>query len=333
MRLFNIKQHQPEGGVIKQTSLALYLLVVFMVAWFLSGCIPITGATPTTEVPTGKLASVLQSGILVVASDPEYPPQSQLNNDEPRLTDSRCSASQYTANQWTGLDIDVAVEVARRLGVEACFVAPTWSQIVAGNWNDRWDIHVGSMVITEERMGNFYFSQPYINGEAVAFVHQENQAYDSLSDLSGKRIGVCTGCAYESYLNKTLSIPGINIEYLIQDAVVVGYDTDTSALADLALGDGLRLDAVITDPDTGSEAIQNGLPIKQLDEVVYHDYSAIAIDKYSSGDPIPLVSRLTEIIQSMHTDGFLLAISQKYYNGDFTSWAADYDVKALDQYP
>ena len=323
----------PAAVGVQRRGFAWFLLVILVLAWVQTGCIPNSGAAPTEDVPAGKLASVLESGILVVASDADYPPQSQLNRDEPRLADSRCGNSQYTANQWTGFDSEVAVEIASRLGVEACFVAPTWSQIIAGNWNDRWDIHVGSMVITPERMQNLYFTQPYVSGEAVVFVHAENQTYKNLSDLSGKRIGVCTGCAYESYLNGTLTIPGQTIVTTIRNAVVVGYDTDTSALAELVLGDGIRLDAVMTDPDTGKAAIQGGLPIKQLDEVVYHDYSAVALDKSTSSDSLPLARRLTEIIQAMHADGSLLALSQKYYQGDYTNWAASFDTEALGQLP
>jgi polar amino acid transport system substrate-binding protein len=178
-----------------------------------------------------------------------------------------------------------------------------------------------------------YFTQPYISGAAVLFVREDNHSFRQPEDLSGKRIGVCTGCAYEAYLHGTLQIPGEKIHFLIHDATVIGYDTDTSALADLAVGDGARLDAVLTDPDTGSTAIHNGLAIKQLGQPVYHDYDAIAIDKYSSGDPLPLVRRITEIIQEMHKDGTLLKLSQKYYHGDFTSPAAAFDIKSLGQIP
>ena len=309
------------------------VLAIFALLMVLAGCIPSQNASPQADKPSGELASVLQNGILVIASDPAYPPQSNFNRAEPRLANTRCNMSQYTTNQWTGFDVDVAIEIARRLGVEPCFVAHPWTQIVAGGWNGLWDINVGSMVITPERMKNLYFTQPYISGEAVIFVHRDNQTYHQPGDLSGKRIGVCTGCAYEAYLHGTLTIPGEKIENVIRNPVVVGYDTDTSALADLALGDGAHLDAVMTDPDTGNQAIRSGLPIKQLADVVYHDYSGVALDKNSNLDPIPLVRKITEIIQAMHRDGTLLKLSQKYYGGDFTSPAARFNFNTLNQYP
>ena len=114
--------------------------------------------------------------------------------------------------------------------------------------------------------------------------------------------------------------------------MVFAYDTDTSALADLALGDGVRLDAVITDPDTGQQAIANGLPIRQLGSPLYYDYDAIAIDKESNKDPQTLVNRITEIIQQMHQDGTLLRLSQQTYHGDFTTRASQYDLNTLKQF-
>lgn len=311
----------------------LYALILTL-SLILSACAPAFGSPATpSPAPTGELASILNSGILVISTDPAAPPQSQLIDNQPRVANTLCSPTQYTANQFAGFDVEVAKEVARRLGVEPCFTTPNWSQIVAGNWGDLWNINVESMVITPERMQKLYFTQPYIYGEAVLFVHQDSQAFQQAADLSGKKIGVCAGCAYESYLRQTLVIPGEVIQFQIKNPQILGYNTDTSALSDLAVGDGVRLDAVITDPDTGRAAITAGMPIKQLGSALYHDFDAISVDKMSSTDPVPLVLKLTEIIQQMHQDQTLLKLSQQFYGGDFTSLAAQYDVKALKQVP
>ncbi len=306
----------------------LFLLLVS------SACIPSAGSPVSpAQSPSGKLGTVLKAGVLVIATDPAAPPQSQLNKDQPRSPGTHCNLTQYTANQLTGFDIEVGKELARRLGVEPCFVTPNWSQIITGSWGNLWDVTVESMVITPERMENLYFTQPYIYGEAVIFVHKDNEVIKQTADLSGKMIGVCAGCAYKSYLRRTLVIPGETIDNPIQNPVIYGYDTDTSALADLAVGDGVRLDAVITDPDTGSAAIHSGMPIKQIGGALYHDFDAVAVDKMSNDDPLPLLLKLTGIIQQMHQDHTLLNLSQQFYRGDFTSLAAQYDVSALKQVP
>ena len=295
---------------------------------FLSGLAACKGAPavlPTRPQANDKLGEILQRGTLVVATDPAYPPQSEVLEGVPRAEQTRCSLNEYTANQLKGLDIDVALEIAKRLDVEACFVVPKWTQIVSGNWDDRWDISIGSMAVTKERMQALYFTSPYAAGQAVLFVHKDNQSYQKPGDLSNKRIGVCAGCAYEYYLKGSLEIPGEKILFLIFNATVVGYDTDTYALEDLAKGDGVRLDGVITDPDTGKTAIQNGLPVKQIGKPLYYDYVAAAIDKKSSKDPISLVRKVSEIIHQMHQDGTLLKLSVQYYGDDFTTAASQID--------
>ena len=311
--------------------LPICLCLLVSLALLLSACRG--GIEPSSALTPDKLTEIMERGRLIVASETAYPPQSELLLDAQRAANTRCASSEYTANQLRGFDIDVAVEIARRLGVESCFVSPTWVQLTSGSWGDRWDISVGSMVITPERMEVLYFTQPYVTGAAVLFVHKDNRTFTQPSDLSGKKIGVCTGCAYEFYLEGSLLIPGRKIEYVIRDATIVGYDTDTSALEDLAIGDGIRLDAVLTDPDTGQNAIRKGLPLKQLGGPVYYDYVAAAIDKKSSRDPIPFVRQVTKVIQQMHQDGTLHTLSQKYYAGDFTTAASEFDINALGQLP
>jgi polar amino acid transport system substrate-binding protein len=225
------------------------------------------------------------------------------------------------------------VEIAKRLGVEPCFVTPDWTLITGGSWADRWDVSVGSMTITPERMDPLYFSQPYYTTPAAFFVNSDNTTFSAAADLNGKKIGVCGGCTSESYLAKDLSIPGESIDFVVNDAGVTTYDTDTSALQDLALGDGVRLDAVLTAQPTGAQAISDGMPLKQLGDPVFFEYLAAAVDKSSSNDPVSFVKRLNEIIQEMHSDGTLKGFSETYFGSDLTSAAGAFDVNALGQLP
>jgi polar amino acid transport system substrate-binding protein len=313
----------------RRLRLALFVLVI--TSGLLAACSG--GAAATPLAPADMLGEIRARGRLVVATETAYPPQSELIPDAVRVAGSRCAPTEYTANQLRGFDVEVAVEIARRLGVEACFVAPTWTQVVSGGWGGRWDISIGSMVITPERMQALYFTQPYAAGSAVFFVHQDNRSYTRPDDLSGKRIGVCAGCAYESYLKGSLVIPGQTIHFVVKDATIVGYDTDTSALEDLAAGDGARLDAVLTDPDTGQTAKQSGLPLKQLGDPVYYDYVAAAIDRQTSKESTSFIEKITETIQAMHRDGTLVRLSQQYYGQDTTTAAGRFDVRALEQMP
>ena len=303
---------------------AVTLVILFSL--LLSGCQKTPAAT------NDKLAEVLARGTLVVSTDPAYPPQSQLVEGGKRAETTKCASDQHTASELTGFDIDTAVAIAEKLGVEACFVTPEWTLITGGNWSDRWDISVGSMTITPERMKALYFTQPYYTTPAAFFVHKDNTTFTQPSDLSGKKVGGCTGCTYDSYIAGTLQIPGEKIDFVVKGAQFTGYETDLNAIQDLALGDGVRLDAVLTAQPTGQGAIKDGLPLKQLGDPVYFEYLAAALDKNAGKDPIPLAKKVSEVIQGLLSDGTLLQLSQKYYGLDLTTAAGTFDLNALGQW-
>jgi polar amino acid transport system substrate-binding protein len=288
-------------------------------------------STPTP--PDDKLTTVLQRRVLVIATDTAYPPQSALKPGAQRPAQTRCASTEYTAAELEGFDVDVAVEIARRLGVEPCFVSPTWTQLISGGWNGRWDISVGSMAITPDRLNQLYFTQPYYTTPAAFFVHQDNTTFTTPADLSGKRIGVCAGCTYEMYLLGTLTLPGQDLQFMVHNAQIVGYDIEIPALNDLALGDGVRLDAVLTGTPLGQGQIRLGQPLKQLGEPVFVEYLAGALDKHSQKDSWRLASQLSTIIQQMHQDGTLLKLSQQYYQQDLTAAAGRFDLQTLNQHP
>jgi polar amino acid transport system substrate-binding protein len=310
---------------MKKIYLAVTLLSIF--GLLLSSC----GGAPAAA--TDKLAEILARGTLVISTDPAYPPQSQLVESAQRNANTKCASDQQTANQMTGFDIDVAIAIANKLGVEPCFITIAWDLITAGNWANRWDISIGSMTITPERMSKLYFTQPYYTTPAAFFVYNTNTTYSQPSDLSGKKIGACTGCTYDAYVAGTLQIPGETINFVVKNAQFMGYDTDLYALQDLALGDGVRLDAVLTAQPTGANEIKNGQPFKQLGDPVYFEYLAGAVDKASTPDPVPFLKKVSEVIQALNTDGTLPQLSQKYYGIDLTTAASSFDLAALNQWP
>jgi polar amino acid transport system substrate-binding protein len=307
----------------------LYLVVTLLSIFGLL----LASCASATSAPKDKLAEVLARGYLLVSTDPAYPPQSQLVENAARASSTKCPSDAQTANQMQGFDIDVAVNIAKKLGVEACFMTISWDLITAGNWANRWDLSIGSMTITPERMTKLYFTQPYYTTPAAFFVYKDNTTYKQPSDLSGKKIGAATGTTYDAYLAGTLQIPGEKIDFVVKNPQFVGYDTDLYALQDLALGDGVRLDAVMTAQPTGQNEISKGQPFRQLGDPVFFEYLAGAVDKASTLDPVPFVKKVSEIIQGMNSDGTLLQLSQKYYNTDLTTAAATFDLAALNQWP
>ena len=266
-----------------------------------------TGGQPG-ESPAGEdlLARVQEEGVIRVSTDPAYPPQSKLNEE---------------TGEFEGFDIDVATEIANRLGVEVEWATPTWNSIVSGGWRDRWDMSVGSMTVTEERAEVLYFSPAYYFTPASAAVHEDATYTDVTTDLDGKRVGVCGACSYDFFLQKNLhiQIPGYEFDYVIDDADIRTYDTDTTAIRDLSLGDGVRLDAVISALPTLQEAIDSGEPIQILGDPLFYEPLAVAIDRQAPLDPTSLVDEVSRIVDEMHSDGTLTELSMKWYDEDLTT--------------
>jgi polar amino acid transport system substrate-binding protein len=255
----------------------------------------------TTDAADDLLADVCERGTITVSTDPAYPPQSSL---DPKTS------------EYEGFDIDVATEIANRLGVDIAWETPSWDVITAGSWNNRWQMSVGSMTPTNDRQEVLDFSQPYYYTPAVVAVNADNSSVTDLStDLDGATIGVCAGCTYEQFLDKSLAIDGFTFDFIIDDAEIVGYDTDTTAMQDLAIGDGDRLDAAITSLTVAQGFEKAGNPTKIVGDPIFYEPLAVAIDKSSELDPASLVEAVDAIVGEMHDDGTLTAFSEKWYDG------------------
>jgi polar amino acid transport system substrate-binding protein len=176
------------------------------------------------------------------------------------------------------------------------------------------------MTVTPEREEVLWFSPAYYYTPASVAVHADNTTImDVTTDLDGKKIGVCGGCTYDFFLQGTLEIPGETIEFVIDDPDVKTYDTDSTAIQDLTLGDGDRLDAVISAMPTLQTAIDKGKAIKIAGEPVYYEPLAVALDRKASEDPESLLNKISEIIDEMHADGTLTDMSNKWYGQDLTT--------------
>jgi polar amino acid transport system substrate-binding protein len=277
------------------------LLVAILAALAVTACGG-GGSSGSSDGGGNLLQEVKDRGTLRVSTDPSYPPQSFLAND----------------GSMKGFDIDVAEEIAKRMGVEVQWITPSWDVITAGNWNGRWDISVGSMTVTPERAKVLYFSPPYYYTPASVAVHEDNtDITDVKTDLDGKTIGVCGACTYEFYLDRTLNIPG-DYEFVIDNPQIKTYDTDSSAVQDLALGDGVRLDAAMSSLTVLKEAQKSGSPIKIVGDPLYYEPLAVAIDKEAPVNPKPLVKEVSKIVEEMHKDGTLTELSNKWFGYDLT---------------
>ncbi|MGH2522764.1 MAG: transporter substrate-binding domain-containing protein [Anaerolineales bacterium] len=302
--------------------LSLFALAGLLVA----ACTPAATAVPTpaaTEAPTAVndlLASIMERGTLVVSTDPNYAPQSVLKADGARTAGTKCASDQLTAGELEGFDIVVAVELGQRLGVETCFVTPSWDTITAGSWGDRWDISVGSMTITTARQEILDFTTPYYYTPAQ-FAAAQDAGIASLEDLNGKAICVGTATTYESWLSgdmEGLGLPESSIYAQPPTGVtVVPLETDQECAQAIASG---RTDfvAYLTSGTVVDQNIAAGAPVVKVGSPVYSEDLSVAVDKTHKLDRASLVGKLDEAVKAMHADGTLSQLSMKWFEADLT---------------
>lgn len=253
-----------------------------------------------TGAAGGLLEKIQKSKKLVVSTDPKYPPQSELKPD----------------GTYQGFDIDVATEIAKRLCATVEFTTPDWTAITAGGWGGRWDVSVGSMTITVDRLKALDFSPPYYYTPAqmAASVHS---GITTLDGLAGKKICSGEGTTYDQWLNGTLDYgTGEDLGKPPAGISTTTLPTDTDC-ADQWKAGRFDFDGWLTSQTVVDGAIAAGLPLVKVGDPVYYEPLAVAADKSgpSTTDFSPI---LKKIVDEMHADGFLSTASQKWFGADFT---------------
>ena len=124
---------------------------------------------------------------LIVGIDEEFPPMS-FHNEK---------------NILVGFDIDLAGEVANRMGIEIEFKPIIWDnkreEIISGNVDIIWN----GLDITEERKEYMIFTKPYMDDRQIILVKKGNdQGIHAKGDLSGKIIGLQAGSTSDDYFNR-----------------------------------------------------------------------------------------------------------------------------------
>jgi polar amino acid transport system substrate-binding protein len=284
-------------------------------------------ASPTADPAKDKLANILDRGTLVAYTADDYAPQSMAVEGATRPANTKCLPTQRTATEMTGFDNETTKLVANDLGVEACFVVPTWTELTAGGWGDRWDIAYGSGSINRDRMKRLYMTQPYYATPNMFFVRSDSQ-YQTAGELSGKKVGVCASCSHEYYLKHELEIPGVTLEYDIEDPQIVAYETESPGLE--ALADG-KIDAFLAAAPVGQAEIDAGLALRALDKPAFTYFPSGFVDKSSGLDVAPFMDRVNTIIRSHQADGSLKALSQQFFGHDYATEAAAFDLSTIGQ--
>ncbi len=203
------------------------------------------------------------------------------------------------SNELVGFDVDVAREVASRLGVTFKPVTTEWSGIIEGLRSGVYDGILGSMAVTPERQKVVDFSVPYYYSGAQVLVH-EDSSYESAQEMQGKTIGLVTGTTFEEDAKK-LGAGEIRL-----------YKDDTQTL--MELGNSV-VDGVITDRVVGVNAMNSGkFSVRLLGSPLRGEAIAVAFRKEDQ----TLRTAVDKTLTAMHDDGTLSRFSRKWLNVDVT---------------
>jgi len=288
------------------------MIVAVLASLVLAAC----GAAATAE-PKDLLAAIKQRGYIVVSTDPNYEPQSFLNAEGKRPSDTKCPADNLTTAEMQGFDVDVAKSIGEALGVETCFATPEWDMITAGSWADKWDLSVGSMTITEDRQKILDFSVPYYYTPAVVAVRADSGITD-LAGLEGQALCAGTSTTYETWLNHGDLGSTVDVIAKAPNVTVVPLSTDQDCAQAIAAG---REDFVgYSTAETVVDAnIAAGYPVVKVGNPVYYEKLAAAFDKGSTLSAESLRAEVDKLFTAMHEDGRLSQLSTQWFGADYTN--------------
>jgi polar amino acid transport system substrate-binding protein len=263
------------------------------------------------------LGEVKARGYLIVSTDPNYEPISFLDPDAERAAGTVCPDEMLTYGEMIGFDVDVAKAVADELGVDVCFATPDWDLVTAGSWGDRWDISIGSMTPTLTRAEVVTFSTPYVYTPAQ-FAATADSGITSLADLEGQVICLAAATTYLDWMNGTLTITEDSIfADPPSDFTIVELPTDQECAQSIAAGRP-EFSVYLTSDTVIDSNIAGGLDVVKVGGAVFSENLSPATDKSSSFDIDSFVAEISSIVDGLHADGTLSALSIKYFEIDMT---------------
>ncbi len=266
----------------------------------------VTPEPAATINPDSLLGKVIASGVLRVATDPNYAPFSFLD---------------VATGEYVGYDNATAVEVAKRLSAEVGkeikvqWETPNWDLITAGSWGGRWDISIGSMSVTKTREKVVDFADPYFYDYGMIAVPTDSPV-QTVAELAGKEFCVGAATTYEQWLSGTLEIVDPNMLPVPEGVKVTTLPTDNECIQ--AIAAGRSFDALAANENSLANGVKEGQPIRILDNSVTFTISVSpALDK--SGPPTAeMLTVLNKILADMHADGTMSAISIEHLGKDVT---------------
>ena len=257
------------------------------------------------EDVTGTLLwKVCDAGKIVMATDPAYPPYSEID----------------ASGEYVGFDSDTSREVAKRLGVEVEWATPDWAAITAGNWGGRWDISIGSMTQTEERALVVDFADPYFYESGYLLVPTASTA-QTVADLAGATICAGESTTHSTWIEGGFAESAVVIQYnpSPEGAKLKTYPTDFNCIEAYLAGRTNDWDAMAQSREFIENAIsESDGKLRFLNEDPnFAGQISFALDK-SGPSTKSMLAALNKIVAAMHEDGTLSGFAMTHVGRDIS---------------
>lgn len=251
-----------------------------------------TTAAESSETSTEAASEASESsaeGTFTVGFDQDFPPMGFVGDD----------------GEYTGFDLELAQEVASRLGLEYVPQPIAWDakdmELEAGTIDCIWNGFT-----MNGREDAYTWSDPYMDNSQV-FVVAADSGISTLADLAGKVVEVQTDSSAEAALkdNQELSSSFGTLQ------TVADYNT---AFMDLEMGavDAIAMDVIVAGYQIEQRADGDNYVI--LDETLAAEEYGIGFKKGNE----ELRDKVQAALEEMAADGTMAEISDKWFGRDVT---------------
>ena len=228
------------------------------------------------------LAKIKSAGVFKVGTEGTFPPFTYHD----------------ASGKLVGFDVDIAREIAKRIGVKAEFVEGRWDGLVAGLDANRYDAVINQVSITPERKAKYDFSEPYIAPKIVLIVNKNNTEIHTFPDLKGKKTALTLTSSFAQDARK-LGADVVGTDGFDQSiALVIQGRADATINSNLSF-----LDFKKHEPDA---------PVKVVAEKTNAEQEAVLIRKNNP----ELREEINNAIEKIKDDGTYQRISIKYFGVD-----------------
>lgn len=248
-----------------------------------------TEAAETTEkAAEAEGETKVEGGTLIVGFDQDFPPMGFMGDD----------------GEYTGFDLELAQEAAKRLGLEYKPQPIAWDakdmELESGNIDCIWN----GFTMTGREDG-YTWSEPYMENSQV-FVVAGDSGIKSQADLAGKAVECQVDSSAEAALKE---VPDLTATFA-QLLTTADYNT---AFMDLEQGavDAIAMDVVVA----GYQISQRNADFVILEDSLAAEEYAIGFKKGNT----ELKDKVQGALEEMAADGTLKTISEKWFGKDITT--------------